>query len=110
MSESDALRFYTRAQAVNEAERRSFVPSRMIERLVVQILGCWSKLLAEVNSSRHHAAGQGTVWAEEKKLAKAVRELAENSRVRWPHDKFATAADTPTTSARRWLTCCSSTR
>ncbi|MBV0917225.1 hypothetical protein KC238_08140 [Mycobacteroides chelonae] len=92
-SGTDPFAFYNRIQVVKEAEDRSFEPSRNIDRLVLQILGGWSNVTAEVNSARFHAAGPDSEWVNENKLAKAVRELAENSRVRWPHDDFSAAAD-----------------
>ena len=91
--EAAALQAYARIQSVQEAERRSFEPSRLIERLVLQILGGWSNVIAEVNFARYHAAGSDAEWVQESKLVKAVRELAENFRVRWQHDDFAAAAD-----------------
>lgn len=90
--QSTAFHAYNRIQAVNDAERRSFEPSRLIERLVLQILGGWSNVIAEVNFARFNAIGPDSEWVQENKLVKAVRELAEDSRVRWPHDDFAAAA------------------
>jgi hypothetical protein len=84
---------YARIQANLEAERRSFVPSSVMERLVLQVLGCWANMLAEVNASRFSAAGPGADWVDESKLTKSVRVLAEESRVRWPQDQFANTAD-----------------
>lgn len=91
--EAAALQAYARIQSVQEAERRSFEPARLIERLVLQILGGWSNVIAESNFARYNAAGSDAEWAQESKLVMAVRELAENFRVRWPHDDFAAAAD-----------------
>ncbi|GFG53465.1 hypothetical protein CQY20_31730 [Mycolicibacterium agri] len=93
IAENAALHAYSRIQSVNDAERRSFEPSRLIERLVLQILGGWSNVIAETNLARFNAIGPDSEWVQENKLVKAVRELAEDSRVRWPHDNFATAAD-----------------
>lgn len=92
-AENAALRAYTRIQSVKDAERRSFQPSRVIERLVLQILGGWSNVIAEVNFARFSATGPDADWVQENKLVKSVRALAENSRVRWPHDDFAAAAE-----------------
>lgn len=92
-AQNAALHAYTRIQSVNDAERRSFEPSRLIERLVLQVLGGWSNVIAEVNFARFSAAGPDSEWVQENKLVKAIRELAENSRVRWPHDDFAAAAN-----------------
>ncbi|MDO3012711.1 hypothetical protein P5V34_01790 [Mycobacteroides abscessus subsp. abscessus] len=92
-AQNAALRAYTRIQSVNDSERRSFEPSRLIERLVLQLLGGWSNVIAEVNFARFNANGPDSEWVQENKLMKAVRELAEDSRVRWPHDDFAAAAD-----------------
>ena len=92
-AQNAALRAYTRIQSVNDAERGSFEPSRLIERLVLQILGGWSNVIAEVNFARFNANGPDSEWVQENKLVKAVRELAEDSRVRWQHDDFAAAAD-----------------
>ena len=91
--EAAALQAYARIQSVNDAEQRSFEPSQLIERLVLQIFGGWSNVTAEVNFARFSAAGHEADWVQESKLVKAVRELAEDSRVRWPHDDFAVAAD-----------------
>jgi hypothetical protein len=92
-AEHAALRAYTRIQSVNDAERRSFEPSRLLERLVLQVLGGWSNVIAEVNFARFNAKGPDAEWVQENKLVKSVRELAEDSRVRWPHDDFSAAAD-----------------
>lgn len=88
-----ALQAYARMRSVSDDEQRSFEPSRRIERLVLQVLGGWSNLIATVNLARWHAAGPDAEWVHEAKLPKAVRELAEGARVRWPHDDFAAAAD-----------------
>lgn len=88
-----ALQAYARMRSVNDDEQRSFEPSRCIERLVLQVLGGWSNLVSTVNRARWHAAGPDAPWVQEVKLPKAVRELAEGARVRWPHDDFAAAAD-----------------
>jgi hypothetical protein len=50
-------------------------------------------VIAEVNFARFNATGPAAEWVRENKLVKAVRELAEDSRVKWPHDDFAAAAD-----------------
>lgn len=92
-AQNAALRAYIRIESVNDSERRSFEPSPLIERLVLQILGGWSNVIAEVNFARFNADGPDSEWVQENKLVKAVRELAEDSRVRWPHDDFAAAAD-----------------
>lgn len=92
-AQNAALSAYARIRSVKEAERRSFEPSRLIERLVLQILGGWSNVAAEVNFARFNAIGPDSDWEQESKLVKAVREFAEDSRVRWPHDDFAAAAD-----------------
>ena len=91
-AENAAIGAYTRIQSVNDAERRSFEPSRLIERLVLQVLGGWSNVIAEVNFARFNANGPDSEWVRENKLVKAVRELAEDSHVRWPHDDFSAAA------------------
>lgn len=91
-AENAASDAYARIQSVKDAERRSFEPSRLLERLVLQILGGWSNVIAEVNFARFSAAGRDSEWGAESKLVKAVRELAEDSRVRWPHDNFTAAA------------------
>ena len=92
-AQNAALRAHTRIESVNDSERRSFEPSRLIERLVLQILGGWSNVIAEVNFARFNANGPDSGWVQENKLVKAVREFAEDSRVRWPHDDFAGAAN-----------------
>ncbi|SKG11197.1 Uncharacterised protein [Mycobacteroides abscessus subsp. massiliense] len=50
-------------------------------------------MTAEVSSARFHAAGPDAEWVNDDKLAKAVRKLAENFKVRWPHADFSAAAD-----------------
>jgi hypothetical protein len=87
------LRAYARIRSVQDAERHSFEPSGTIERLVLQILGGWSNVTAQVNFARFSAAGQDAEWVQISKLVKAVRELAEDSKVRWPHGDFSNAAD-----------------
>jgi hypothetical protein len=93
VSESDAMRAYARIAANQEAEEQSFDPSSVMERLILQVLGCWANMLAEVNASRFSAAGPGADWVDESKLTKSVRKLAKESRVKWPQDKFVNAAD-----------------
>lgn len=87
-----ALQTYARIRSVNDDEQRSFEPSRCMDRLVLQILGGWSNLVATVNRVRWEAAGPDAPWVQEEKLPKAVRRLAEDARIRWPHDHFAAAA------------------
>ena len=91
--EDRALRAFARIKAVRDAERRSFEPSRMIERLILQVLGGWSNFTSAVNFARYSAAGQERQSVPEAKIAKALRELAEDSGVRWPHQEFSSAVD-----------------
>lgn len=66
----------------------AFTPSPVIERLVLQVIGGWELLKAEVNFHSFTAAGFGADWNSENS-AKAMREIAEARRVSHPHQEFA---------------------
>lgn len=80
---------YATVQARQQAERDSFIPSSVLERLCLQILGGWQNVIGAVNFASFHAAGHGADWKPEDKLPKAMRELAEGIGLRWPHEDFA---------------------
>jgi hypothetical protein len=78
-----------RVDAANAAEDRAFRPAETMEALVLRVIGGWENLLAEVNFVRFHAAGRDAGPLDQEKLAKAIRSVADDSRVRWPHDDWS---------------------
>jgi hypothetical protein len=79
-------------EARREAEARAFGPAETPEALILRVIGGWQNLLAEVNFARFHAAGLGAAPPKQEELAKAMRELAEAARVRWPHQQWSAMA------------------
>jgi hypothetical protein len=55
------------------------------------VIGGWENLIGYVNFTRFHAAGHGADPLDEEKLPKAMREVANAARVRWPHAGWAAA-------------------
>jgi hypothetical protein len=80
-------------ETVRTREEDAFVPSSVIERLVLQVIGGWELVRAYVNFSSFTEAGPEREWAGAKSLAKAMRQSAEDARVRYPHDEWSTVAD-----------------
>jgi hypothetical protein len=78
-----------RVDADRAAEDRAFRPSENLEALVLRVIGGWENLVGYVNFTRFHAAGHGADPLDEEKLPKAMREVADAARVRWPHEGWA---------------------
>lgn len=74
-------------------EQRSFDPSAVIERLVLQVIGGMEQVHALVRFNSYTAAGPEDDWAGEKTLAKTMRLIAEESRVIYPHDEWSNLYD-----------------
>jgi hypothetical protein len=74
------------------AEQRAFRPAETAEALILRVIGGWENLLAEVNFTRFHAAGYGAGTLDKEELAKAMREVADAARVRWPHQQWSAMA------------------
>jgi hypothetical protein len=83
---------FRRLQQIRDVEQAAFIPSSVIERLVLQVMGGWENVISEVNFHRFAAASADGDWVDETRLAKAIRELAEESNVRWPHDQWSKVA------------------
>jgi hypothetical protein len=79
-------------EARREAEQRAFRPAETPETLILRVIGGWENLLAEVNFTRFHAAGYGAAPLKQEELAKAMREVADAARVRWPHQQWSAIA------------------
>ena len=71
----------------------AFDPSAVVERLVLQVIGGWEQVRAQVNFNSFTDAGPDAEWAGARKLAKAMREMAIKARVRHPHDEWSTAVN-----------------
>src|SRR6476620_2841055 len=78
-------------EADRTAEDRAFRPSENLEALVLRVIGGWENLVGYVNFTRFHAAGHGAAPLDQEKLPKAIREVADAARVRWPHAAWADA-------------------
>jgi hypothetical protein len=81
-----------RVAAAETAEDRAFRPAETMEALVLRVIGGWENLVAEVNFTRFHAAGYAAGPLDQERIAKAMRSLADDSGVRWPHDEWSTWA------------------
>lgn len=75
-----------------QAEQRAFEPAESAEALILRVIGGWEVLLARVNFTRFHAAGYGASPLEKQELAKAMREVADSARIRWPHQQWSATA------------------
>lgn len=75
-----------------QAEQRAFQPAGTAEALILQVIGGWENLLGRVNFARFHAAGYSAGTLEKEELAKGMREVADASRVRWPHQQWSAVA------------------
>jgi hypothetical protein len=75
--------------AHQEAEARAFRPSKMPEALILRVIGGWENFLGVVNFTRFNAAGPGAGPLPKEEVAKAMREVADALRVRWPHQEWA---------------------
>jgi hypothetical protein len=88
-----------RIEADRAAEDQAFRPAENLEALVLRVIGGWENLVGDVNFTRFHAAGHGASPPDEEKLPKAMREVADAARVRWPHAGWA-ATHTEAKTAR----------
>ncbi|MGY4647664.1 hypothetical protein [Mycobacterium sp. URHB0021] len=80
-----------RAEADRAAEQRAFWPSDNLEALVLRVIGGWENLVGYVAFMRFHAAGHEAAPLDKEKLPKAMREIADEARVRWPHEGWGAA-------------------
>lgn len=74
-------------------EADNFQPSENLERTVLQMIGGWEQVRAQVNFNSFTDAGPDAEWAGSDKLAKTLREMAIAARIRHPHDEWARVAD-----------------
>lgn len=81
-----------KVEAHRKAEERAFKPSRTPEALILRVIGGWENLLGMVNRSRFHVAGYGAGPLPMEDPAKGMRELADDLRVRWPHQAWSATA------------------
>ena len=79
-------------EAEREAEARAFRPAEDMEALALRVIGGWENLLGEVNFTRFHAAGYSAGRLDQERLPRAMRDVADAARVRWPHGQWATTA------------------
>lgn len=84
---------YTRLAAHGDRERNSFKPSRQMERLALQILGCWQNLTGEVSWTRFEFAGIDGEWDRGAGVPSELNRIATRIGIRWPHDEIAAAID-----------------
>src|SRR6476620_2614503 len=84
--EKSLERSRARVEADRAAEDRAFRPSENLEALVLRVIGGWENLIGYVNFIRFHAAGHGAGPRRREKPPKAMREIADKARVRWPHE------------------------
>lgn len=62
MTESETpMAAFRRLQRIRDVEREAFIPSPVMERLVLQVMGGWENVISEVNFSRFAAAGLSAV-------------------------------------------------
>jgi hypothetical protein len=74
-------------------EADTFRPSQNIERTVLQVVGGWEQVRAQVNFNSFTEAGPGAEWAGSDRLAATLRELALAARIRHPHQEWARVAN-----------------
>lgn len=79
-------------EADRAAYERAFRPAATMEALALRVIGGWENLLGEVNFTRFHCAGHQAGPLDQERLPKAMREVADALRVRWPHDQWANMA------------------
>jgi hypothetical protein len=82
----------------------AFEPSPVIERLVLQVIGGWELVKAEIYFHSFAAAGFGAEWSSEK-IVKAMKKIATAAHVRYPHEQFAAAANDANDVRDDSLTC-----
>jgi hypothetical protein len=80
----------------------AFMPSSVIERLVLQVIGGWEHVKAEVNFHSFAVAGFGADWTGEGSPVSAMNKIAKAERVRYPHDEFSTVANEVNNVRRRF--------
>lgn len=91
-SESSPLKRLTNSEALANArykQEQAFNPPTNIEALVLKIIGGWEQLKAAVNMCRFVEAGPEAAPLGSENLPAAMNKLAKKSRLRWPHDRFA---------------------
>lgn len=80
----------------------AFAPSSVIERLVLQVIGGWELVKAEIYFHGFTAAGFGAEWNADSNAAQAFRTAATALRVKYPHEDFAAAAKDANDVRRRF--------
>lgn len=94
MSSPDETRAHFKR--IQRFEEEAFIPSRTIERLILQVLGGWSNLVETVRWQRFHIAGvekkDEIVHPNADQLGKLLKNIARDSHVRVPGSDFKAAA------------------
>ncbi len=80
----------------------AFTPSPVIERLVLQVIGGWELVKAEISFHGFATAGFGAEWSPENNAAQALQKIATALRVRHPHEDFDAAAKEANDVRRRF--------
>jgi hypothetical protein len=94
---------FNRLQKVRRRlDEDAFRPSSVIERLVLQVIGGWELVKAEVAFHSFAAAGSDAQWRPDGNPAEAVLKIAKALRVRHPHEEFRDAAQEANAVRRRF--------
>jgi hypothetical protein len=80
----------------------AFWPSSVIERLVLQVIGGWEQVKAEIAFHGFHAAGSDAEWNPDTNAAQELQKIATTLRVRHPHAEFAAVAKEANDVRRRF--------
>jgi hypothetical protein len=80
----------------------AFMPSPVIERLVLQVIGGWEQVKAEIYFHGFQAAGFDAEWSPNTDVAQAMKNVATALRVKHPHEQFAAAAKEANDVRRRF--------
>lgn len=92
-AENALIETFTRLAAHGDRERDSFRPSPVMERLALQVLGCWQLMVAEVSWTRFELAGIDGAWDRGAGIPRELALIAKQIGVRWPHEEISAAID-----------------
>ena len=84
---------FSKSEERRKREAAAWRPSEVLERTALQVIGCWQMVVAEVNFTYFHSVGRGGPPPDTNKLPATIHGVAQNYRIRWPHDDWSLSAD-----------------